>query len=44
VRAGSSALDKGSILHEVTKIISYAKFNTDIELNYDIALLKVSTV
>jgi hypothetical protein len=44
VRAGSSIADEGGVVHEVTKIISHAKYDIDIAYSYDITLLKVSTV
>jgi hypothetical protein len=44
VRVGTSTLDEGGSLHEVTKIITHAKYDTDIDLNHDIALLKVRII
>jgi hypothetical protein len=44
VRVGASTLDEGGSLHEVTKIITHAEYSKDIDLNYDIALLKVRII
>ena len=44
VRVGTSTLNEGGSLHEVTKIIHHANYNEDIDTNYDIALLKVRIV
>jgi hypothetical protein len=41
VRAGTSTVNEGGFLHEVTKVISHAEFNRGIETDYDIALIKV---
>jgi hypothetical protein len=42
VRVGSSTIDEGGFLHEVTKVISHAEFDRGIKIDYDVALLKVS--
>jgi len=44
VRVGTSTLDEGGSVHEVTKIILHANYNEDIDVNYDIALLKVRII
>jgi hypothetical protein len=41
VRVGSSTLNEGGFLHEVTKVIAHAEYGRGIETDYDIALLKV---
>lgn len=44
VRVGTSTLNEGGSLHEVTKIISHANYDENINLNFDIALLKVRII
>ena len=44
VRVGTSTLDEGGSLHEVTKIISHANYEENIRLSFDIALLKVRII
>lgn len=44
VRVGSSTLNEGGSLHEVTKIISHANYDENINLDFDIALLKVRII
>jgi hypothetical protein len=44
VRVGTSTLDEGGSLHEVTKIIPHANYNENNDYNYDIALLKVRII
>jgi hypothetical protein len=41
VRVGTSTRNEGGFLHEVTKIISHAEYSKVIEVDYDIALLRV---
>lgn len=44
VRVGTSTLDEGGSLHEVTKIILHANYNENIDETNDIALLKVRII
>lgn len=44
VRVGTSTLDEGGSLHEVTKIILHANYNGNIDKDYDIALLRVRII
>jgi hypothetical protein len=41
VRVGTSTVNEGGFLHEVTKIIAHAEYDKVIDTDYDIALLKV---
>ena len=41
VRVGSSITNKGGVIHAIEKIIVHAGFNKGVELDNDIALIKV---
>jgi hypothetical protein len=44
VHVGSSTVNKGGLFHAVTKIIPHEQYSKDLDMDYDIALLKVRAV